>query len=84
MSKVAEFAKPLRGPDQIMTLLCELDDDLLHKLIDILEQKVDGEKQKDYGLLLSWSQFVRYMRSLGHLRVQEWVKQRPEFYNPDA
>lgn len=76
------LGRTLKGPDQLMTLLCELDNESLATMARMLD--ADTKKGDPGGeLFLSWILFVMYLRRVGHLLVRPWDKQRPEFYKPE-
>ena len=76
--KIIALSTSLRGFEQYMTLLLELDAELLESLVSVLENQVFDHGHKNFAKFYSWVRFVRDMRSMNYLSELSWADQRPE------
>lgn len=83
IEKIIMLGGTLRGFEQYMTMLLELDMDILEALVDELEDRVFDSDTRPLIPFYCWVRFVRDMRSMSHLSELSWADQRPEHLKMD-
>lgn len=83
IEKIIMLGGTLRGFEQYMTMLLELDKELIDDMAEVLEDKVFDEGKKEHATFYHWVRFVRDMRAMNHLSELSWADQRPEHLKMD-